>query len=87
MDSNQEQLVLHSTPESRELFFEGWEPSNKNALILGRQTGKTYSTRQLMKNMVDTKGQQTVSLTRIAKELGVEPLTQQEISQLIEDRK
>ncbi|CAH9015739.1 putative homeodomain-like protein [Vibrio phage 489E54-1] len=40
-----------------------------------------------MKNMVDTKGQQTVSLTRIAKELGVEPLTQQEISQLIEDRK
>ena len=78
MDSNQEQaLVLYSTPESRELFFKGWEPVD---------TPKP-TRRQLLKNMVDTKGQQTVSLTRIAKELGVEPLTQQEITQLIEDRK
>ncbi|AUS01912.1 hypothetical protein NVP2044O_48 [Vibrio phage 2.044.O._10N.261.51.B8] len=74
MDSNQECRLFHGTPE-------------ETGVTSFRFTTEQIRLGHMLCNMVDTKGQQTVSLTRIAKELGVEPLTQHEISQLIEDRK
>lgn len=43
--------------------------------------------KKILENCIDTKDQKVVSLDRLAKELGVEPLTKQDRVNLVESRK
>ena len=40
-----------------------------------------------LENCIDTKGQRVVSLTRLAEVLGVEPLTDKQVAELVDNRK
>lgn len=42
---------------------------------------------QLLRSCIDVKGQQVVSLTRLAEELGVKPLTKEDIKVIVESKK
>lgn len=43
--------------------------------------------KKTLEQCIDTKGQCIVSIERLASVLGVEPLTRQEVNQLVESRK
>ncbi|AUR98126.1 hypothetical protein NVP1247A_52 [Vibrio phage 1.247.A._10N.261.54.E12] len=43
--------------------------------------------KHILENCIDIKGQQVVSLTRLAKELGLEPLTDKQVAELVNSRK
>lgn len=45
------------------------------------------TSQQILEACVDVKGQQVVSLPRLAEVLGIEPLTKEEIYTLVEDNK
>ena len=45
------------------------------------------NTREGLMKVIDTKGQQTVSISRVFKHFGYEPPTQEEIRQYIESKK
>lgn len=41
----------------------------------------------ILESCIDTKGQRVVSLARLAKVLGVEPLTDKQVADLVDSRK
>lgn len=43
--------------------------------------------KNILENCIDTKGQRVVSLTRLAKALGLEPLTDKQVAELVDSRK
>lgn len=64
---------------------------NLNSVMLGRrkscQGWKAFNAKKILEQCIDTKNQRVVSIERLASVLGVEPLTKQEVNQLIESRK
>lgn len=45
------------------------------------------SKQEILESCIDTKGQQVVSLSRLAEVLGVDKLSKEEIAKIVEDRK
>lgn len=43
--------------------------------------------KKILEQCIDTKNQRVVSIERLASVLGVDPLTKQEVNQLVENRK
>lgn len=49
--------------------------------------GRIMKAKQILRNCIDTKQQKMVSLERLAKELGVETLSDEEIAKIVNDKK